>query len=223
MQRLLIISFFLLVLLANVKMASAQVEDNFPGGWLMYFGNHSLGEKWSLHSELQLREKNLKGKHEQVLSRIGLLRKVNPNLNLGGGYGFITNYAGSKELFSPDRVEHRIWQQMIGVTPLSRVRFEHRLRLEQRWLDGDYSNRFRYRLMASIPINQEKLGDGALAIHFYDELFLNITDNPFDRNRLYGAVGYHFSNSHQIQAGYLRQSLSNFYGDYLQLAIFITK
>lgn len=223
MKQFIIFFFSITLLIFNANTAAAQSTENQLGGWLMYFGGHSLGEKWILHSELQIRERNFKGRHEQVLSRIGLLRKVNPNLTLGGGYGFITNYVGEEDIFSPFTVEHRIWQQMIGITPVSRVRVEHRLRLEQRWLDGDYSNRFRYRLMASVPLNQETLSKGAIAFHVYDEIFLNITDNPFDRNRLYGAVGYHFSNSHQIQAGYLRQSLSNFYGDYLQLAILITK
>ena len=223
MKHFIIFIFAITISAFNATKLAAQSTDRPIGGWLMYFGGHSLGDKWILHSELQLRERNFEGSHEQVLSRIGLLRRMNPNLTLGGGYGFITNYVGNEDIFSPFITEHRIWQQMIGITPVSRVRFEHRLRLEQRWVDGEYSNRFRYRLMASVPLNKETLSKGAFAFHIYDEVFLNIADSPFDRNRLYGAVGYHFSNSHQVQAGYLRQSLSGFYGDYLQLAIFISK
>lgn len=193
------------------------------GGWYQYFGNHSLGGNWRLHNELQIRDKQLEGKHEQVLMRIGLLYRSSPNLNFGGGYGFFSNYVSNNDFLQPDNTENRIWQQLIGITPVSRLRIEHRFRSEQRWLVRGFENRIRYRIMASYPLNNESFGKGTFGLHVYDELFINLANDAFDRNRLYGAFGYHFTDVHQIQAGFLRQSLPNQYWDYLQVAIFITK
>ena len=47
----------------------------------------------------------------------------------------------------------------------------------------------------------------------YDELFLNISDDKsldaFDRNRLYGGVGFKFTNNLGVQLGYMRQKVNN--------------
>ena len=59
----------------------------------------------------------------------------------------------------------------------------------------------------------------------YDEIFLNISNSPFNQNRLYGAIGYQINDNTNIQLGYLKhhntvsteiQNLNR-----LQLAIFL--
>ena len=50
---------------------------NQQGAWLMYFGNHKLTEKFSLHSEYQWRRSDFFNSWQQSLMRIGLDYKFN--------------------------------------------------------------------------------------------------------------------------------------------------
>ena len=73
-----------------------------------------------------------------------------------------------------------------------------------------YKNRLRYRLMAFIPLNKPKMEEGAWFIGLYDEIFVNTESVFFDRNRLYGALGYQINQSTGVQVGYLRQRVESF-------------
>ena len=59
----------------------------------------------------------------------------------------------------------------------------------------------------------------ALFLSFYDEIFIHFSSTPFDRNRLYGAVGYQFLPNANIQAGYLAQTVNIKTKHYLQAGI----
>jgi hypothetical protein len=103
-----------------------------------------------------------------------------------------------------------LFPQKIG----ERIYLRHRLRLEQRWVeDQDFRNRARYALFMDIPLNRTRLEAGAWYLAVYNELFLNLerdigggrTVEVFDRDRLYGALGYAVTDSLKIQAGYMHQ------------------
>jgi len=107
---------------------------------------------------------------------------------------------------------------------IDRCSFEHRYRLEQRWLqsaDGSrYLNRIRYLLRMNIPLNTKEIEQGTLFLSFYDELFVHISDTPFDRNRLYGAIGYQIMPNANIQLGFMAQTVGAITKNYLQIAGF---
>ena len=50
---------------------------------------------------------------------------------------------------------------------------------------------------------------------------LRLNDNPFNQNRLYGALGYTVNKNMNIQAGYLRHRNGDLNLDRLQLAVFL--
>ena len=54
----------------------------------------------------------------------------------------------------------------------------------------------------------------------FHELFVHFSSTPFDRNRLYGAIGYQFLPSLNIQLGYLAQTVKVTSKHYLQAAVF---
>ena len=186
----------------------------------MYFGTNRLSDDWSIHSEVQYRNHTVAPVNiEQLLLRTGINRHLNPNAILTLGYGYIASYDFESEQKPPESTEHRIFQQFILINRLDRIKFEHRYRLEQRWVNGDYRDRIRYRLMLFIPINNPKIEPGTWFVGLYDELFMNTKDVFFDRNRLYGALGYQFSKTTQAQVGYLRQRVNAFGKNYLQFAV----
>ncbi len=211
------ILFILLITIPCSPPLSAQGE---VGNWLMYFGQNRISDLWSLHTEFQHRNHTvLPTDKEQLLLRVGLNYHLSPSAFISAGYGYITSYDFDGDYRMADRKEQRIWQQLIMINSLGRIKFEHRYRLEQRWVDQEYSNRIRYRLMAFIPLNKPTIQPGTIFIGLYDEIFLNTREAFFDRNRLYGALGYQISNATGLQAGMLHQQVGNQGKWYLQLAV----
>ena len=204
--------------------AFSQSPPNTTGNWLMLFHQTRLNERWSIHAEAQYRSYEIAPNTEQLLLRGGVNYHINNTAFASIGYANVTNYAYDKELMPGVQVsENRLWQQFLMRNTLGRISFEHRYRLEQRWLNGNqnvYLDRIRYLLRATIPINKSKMEAKTVFVSFYDEVFIHFNDKPFDRNRLYGAVGYQFTPLFNIQLGYLAQTLNTTTKSYLQAAVF---
>jgi hypothetical protein len=212
---------FSLLLLLNcwltVPLLSQQGE---PGNWFMYFGQNKIHDKISLHSEIQYRNFDvLPPDLEQLLVRVGVNYHATEKAMLTAGYGYIANHEFESPQVGPEIQENRIWQQFILKNNLSRIQFEHRYRIEQRWIEEVFKSRFRYRVMVSIPLNKPMIEKGCLYIAFYDEIFVNGNADFFDRNRLYGALGYQISKGLGVQIGLLNQQLPESNKQYFQLAL----
>ena len=78
-------------------------------------------------------------------------------------------------------------------------------------------------LSVRLPISKKK--DFPIFISLYDEIFLNLSNNPFDQNRLYGALGYQINYNTNIQLGYLKHRNAVSTGiqnlNRLQIAVFL--
>ena len=157
--------------------------------------------------------------------RGGINYHINNTTFTSAGYAYVTNYAFDKEQLSGVQVsENRIWQQFLMRNNLGRCLFEHRYRIEQRWIQSNNNNRYldriRYLLRFTVPLNKKGLEKNTVFLSFYDEIFINISATPFDRNRLYGAMGYQLLPNANIQLGYLAQTVNNTTKQYLQAAVF---
>ena len=75
--------------------------------------------------------------------------------------------------------------------------------------------------MATIPFSGKTIEPGDLYFGFYDEIFLNTENVFFDRNRLFGALGYQLNDNTGIQVGMLNQRITDFGKWYLQFALFL--
>lgn len=74
--------------------------------------------------------------------------------------------------------------------------------------------------MVSVPLNNKTMGPKTLFIGVYDEPFINIQRNGvFDRNRLYGAIGYQFNSSTNLQIGVMNQAVEGFNKYHLQIGL----
>lgn len=205
----------------NVK--GQNIEENL-GSWWMYFGTHKFSEKYSLHYETQLRNYEIVSNFYQLLPRVGLNYHIDKNTSITAGYAWIPTQTSMGEGFDGDLVtENRIWQQFILKNKVGNINFRHRYRLEQRWIklgeETKYKNRARYMLSLRLPIS--KNDDSPLFISLYDEIFLNISDTPFDQNRLFAALGYQINKQMNFQLGYLRHRSGGLGLNRLQLAVFL--
>ena len=191
----------------------------------MFFNQIRLHQKWSIHTEAQYRSFEITPNPDQIMLRIGANYHINNNYSASMGYAYVSNFHFDKEQVSGIQVsENRMWQQFLMKNILGRVNFEHRYRLEQRWLQttsGDkYLNRIRYLLRVTVPLNKKQMEKHTVFLTFYDELFIHFSNTPFDRNRLYGAIGFQFLPNLNIQLGYLAQTVNITTKHYLQAAVF---
>lgn len=213
--------FFLFVCLFSTNVFS---HDSDLGNWLIYFGNKKINQRWDIHHEAQYRNYNAIGDMEQLLLRTGIGYNLSENNNnVLFGYGFIRsqNYIDDTD----DKVtidEHRIFQQFITKQNFGRFYLLHRYRFEQRWIENqDFKLRFRYFIVLNVPINNSKMTDNTFYLSSYNEIFLNNGDNTFDRNRLYGGLGYKLNNFARFELGYMNQYLSNFSRDQVNIITFL--
>ncbi|WP_049764868.1 DUF2490 domain-containing protein [Robiginitalea biformata] len=209
----------LLILGANTLQAQVNGEEKL-GAWYMYFGMNQVAERWSIHTEAQFRFYETTDSFNQMLLRTGANYHISDEAIATFGYAYIDTdptFEGDEALLNKI-TEHRIFQQFILKNTVSRFAFEHRYRLEQRFLNFDgpteTQHRARYRLQVTYP-----LGD-TFFLNWYDEVFLNLQGNIFGQNRLYLALGAKLSPTLSVQAGYLKNHFSTAHYDRLQLGVF---
>lgn len=200
----------LLVAVFILSSAASFSQDSDLGNWWIYFGNKKLGKKFNLHHEVQYRNYNAIGDLEQLLLRAGVgynLTENNNNLLLGYGFIISQNYnaAGDKDQVN----EHRIYQQYITKQNFGRFYLSHRYRLEERWVEGNFRMRFRYFLAAKLALNKPKLEKNTLYLSGYNELFINHQSSYFDRNRIYGGLGFMLNKNLKFELGYMNQIFEN--------------
>lgn len=184
-----------------------------PQGWFIYFGNTKINKsKFSIHHELQLRDHQVFGDHNQTLFRLGLQYEVLPWLSITNGYGYIHSESRG-EPNNPFR-ENRIYQEALAKQTAGRFMLRHRLRLEERFIeDQDFRGRGRYVFFADLPLTTLKMQENTIYASFYNEVFINLFQDDhiktFDRNRLYVGAGYKIRNNLGMQLGYMRQHVGS--------------
>ena len=143
------------------------------------------------------------------------------NNNILVGYGFINTqrYLPNSDQ-KIDTNEHRIYQQFITKSSYGRVFLQHRYRIEERFISDDFQLRFRYFLGVNIPINKRTLDKNAVYLSSYNEIFINANSPVFDRNRLYGALGFVINRDFKVEAGFMAQTLEKSNRNQFQIVIF---
>lgn len=209
-----------LLIWANVTRA----QPNDFGNWIMYFGTNGFAKKWVYHNEFQYRNYNFTGDLEQMLIRTGLGINLTENNNtLLSGFGYIRseNYSSNRS----DKYvleEHRVFQQFITKQRFGRFNIQHRYRLEERFLPNNFKIRFRYFLSFNIPLNKIEMQRGSFYLSVYNEIFIHKSAPHYDRNRLYGALGYVLTMDLRFEMGAMSQILENRQRPQLQIAFFNT-
>lgn len=193
-------------------------EDKF-GSWAMVFTNNRISDKLSIHAEAQYRNYEFGSNFNQLLLRTALNYDISDNAMVSFGYGNIT----TDPTFTDEDIdgeenfnEHRIYQQFVLRNSIGKLKFSHRYRLEQRFIeDADTQYRARYFLRVTYPLNEKWF------LTAYDEVFINLQEPLFGQNRLYGALGYNVNSNINFQVGYLKNHLTGRNFDRFQAALFI--
>ncbi len=208
--------FFLLFLATT----ALHAQDGL-GKWFSYLGANGFGKNWTFHNEVQYRAYEDIGDLHQFMLRTGVgynLSENNNNILLGYAYVHGETYKTPSDKVKSD--EHRIFQQFITKQSAGRFFLLHRYRIEERFIRDDYKTRFRYFLSLNVPVNKATMIKNAVYVSLSNEIFINGQKEVFDRNRIYGALGYAFSDKLRIEAGWMRQLFESGGQSQLQVTLF---
>jgi hypothetical protein len=222
-------SSLLCVQILTLQFVIAQPKNreivNQPLEWFALSSNLKLSKTLTWMLEGQFRYAS-DFDQQQYQARTALEVKLSDRFSVVPlGYVYTWNYLYGKQPASFENNEHRIWQQIFYKHSLSKLKIDHRLRLEQRFIkshtmmnndivDEGYSNkqnRLRYRFMVRMPINGPTIEAKSIFLSAYDEAFLSwgksVTFHEPDQNRIFTGLGYQFDNALTIQGGFLYQML----------------
>ena len=200
---------------------SMNGQNNKIGNWLIYFGNQKINEKLNFHNEIQYRNYNFIGDISQLLIRTGIGYNLNTNNNILFGYGFIETFTNETGIPNKKRVvENRIYQQYLNKHTINNYFLTHRIRFEERFIEKSLEYRFRYFISLNKPLNKSKMEKNAIYISSYNEIFIKSTNQLFDRNRIYGGLGFLLNNYLKIETGYMIQATKDKRQQQFQIILF---
>ncbi len=196
----------LLSFTAQCCCTGALAQNNELGSWDILALNVNLKKNWTVYAETQTRSQKLATDFYYHELKAGLQYNIPKKGSLFFGMGDYKTYAYPGNYKSPATTkESRIWEQLILINNIDRIKIEHRYRIEQRWVNGEFSNRFRYRINPIVPINHQTVVAKTLYATAFDEVFFTNEAPFFLRNRVFAGAGYQFSKLFALQGGFIRQ------------------
>ena len=222
----------LLSLPARARAQSRVTRENL-NAWVTVTGDLRLSRRWFLDYDASLRRSGPWSEMQSVLPRAGIRYQPNSSIRFNWGYAFSEVWPYGKLPNAFRSPEHRMWEQVQLSQAIGRVAVTHRYRLEQRWLgrvaleDGEEavqnwvrSNRFRYRVQGTLPLQGKTLDNHEFYVTGNAEVFLNwganVQYNVFDQNRLTLGFGRRFSDKLRVEVGYLEQLAEKSNGRFLE-------
>ncbi len=226
MKKIILITL-LAIFSKNLKSQGSLKET---GTWYMTFFDVSFKESsWSFLGDIQYRNWDLAASDmEQIIIRGAVGYSIpKTKVTLYAGYAhFVSGVYGDNRATSN---ENRFHEDLVFPIKLgNRFYTNQRFRYEQRLIPGQtFRTRYRYNLFLNIPLNQKTLDKGAVYFAFFNEVFINgqrnIGNNRtvdwFDRNWLYGGLGYSFNKHLKVQLGFMHHSTINWNKNQLLLSL----
>jgi len=197
----------LLTILVLLTVQFSFAQNDKLGTWNIVNFKYNADQKWSVWAESQTRSQLFFNHFFYYEIKGGIGYSINKNFSFLFGTGRYATYSNDGNFKKPfANEEFRLWQQITMNQYLDRLKFEHRYRIEQRWLtNGGYRNRFRYRLNVVLPLKNKRLDPKTFYLTAFEEVFLTNKAPYFERNRIFGGFGYKFNNAFVLQPGYIYQ------------------
>ena len=201
---------------------NAQTDQGL-GNWNSVLIKGKISPKWSLIGEGHIRSSNynFNFNYFEIKSAIGY--SITKKFTSLFGVGFYNTYEPGGFFRTPAlQKELRTWLELNLKHSFKRIYFEHRVRLEQRFIGDIYKNRLKYRLGLLLPINKTELAQGTIYLVFNDELFMPQHGSVVEKNRFYIGTGYKMNGNTSLQIGCVNdteyKSNSHTVKNYLQLS-----
>ena len=172
-----------------------------------------LSDKWFVLADFHIRRNNFLQDPGFYVLRGALNYKIKPNFSVAAGYAHLWLAAPLRDKFNYLN-ENRIYQQAIFTHPVARIKFTHRLRNEQRWIEytlndsasGNFrfTNRIRYLLNLRIPISKNpKIPQLVLANEIMIHFGKSVNYSHFEQNRIFAGIYQPISKTVSFDFGYM--------------------
>ncbi len=184
----------------------ASAQTNKLGGWVIVNLKYHLNPQLVLYAEVQTRSQRLS--HDFYFDEFkgGIVYNFPKRLSVAFGAGNSETYPFPGNFKGPATVkEFNMWEQLVLNNNIERLKIEHRYTIEQRWINGNYRNRFRYRLNAVVPLNHPTVVPHTLFVTVSNEVYFGSKLPYFERNRFFAGMGFQFSPLIAVQSGFIRQ------------------
>jgi len=176
------------------------------GTWNVLSMKTSFNERWGAFAEGQVRSLKFYDDFHYHEFKGGITYALDKNFTFAVATGKYDTYQSGGDFVTPKTSDEiRVFEQMTISQTLSRIKFEHRYRAEQRFTKDGYKNRFRYRLQLVMPINRKKVEPKSWFLNTSGEIFFRDTPQYFERLRAFAGAGYQFTTTHTLMVGYMHQ------------------
>jgi len=215
---------YLFILMAPIASLVAQNPEKKLGNWIGATSSMRFANKWSIFLQGELRTWEMASNLNEVLWRAAIHYDFTKKLNGAIGYVRVDTWPYENEPYRKF-YENRFFQEFLIKSKWGKVAVKNRFRLEQRWITTEeygkeYSNRVRYMLGFTIPLNGSSVVKGTNFITVFDEVFVDLDkfDYWFDReageaglnqNRLYAGFGRQLTDHSNFGIGFLWQHRPN--------------
>jgi len=223
----LLFGIFLLILLVQGEakaQSSSESQLQETGLWNGLYIKARLGDRVGYYAEHHWRLRNSEdnlysfiGRRRQFYNRAGVQFFINPYFEAVIGPTLVLNFTPrpGDARYEKMTLEPRIWHQWLMLMPsMGRVRLFHQFRFEHRWKRNndvgaqyDYTDRYRYKLFAYIPINRKRIEPGTWFFSPSAEIFMHsgesIVYHPFEDFRTYNGIGYVLNNNVTFFGGHM--------------------
>ena len=202
------------------------------GNWIGATSALRYSDKWSFFLQGELRTWETANNLNELLWRAAGHYDFNSN-NMGAfGYVRVDTWpfesGGLRKFY-----ENRLYEEFLIKTKLGNGKLNHRFRLEQRWITTPeagtaYSNRARYMLQYTKPLNSDTIKPGTWFLKALDEVFIDLDKRDYwfdlqegerglNQNRLYLGGGIQLAPLSNFRLGVLWQHRPS--SDFLRLVL----
>lgn len=193
--------------------------------WFSLITDAKINDDFYGKAEVHLRRIDFAANWQQILVRPSLHYKLNPVVDFALGYTFIRNFSYASYSTPIDKNENNIWQQVMLNHQSEKVKFKHRFRYEERFIDkvvqedgelmaegNTYASRFRYRFTTSFPL-LNTTGKHPLSAQFFNEIWINLKDGgilpeKLNQNWFYAGLALKINTKSSVGIGYLNDYLA---------------
>jgi len=203
----------LLPFLINAQQLPPKEVKHLTQLWASINTTARISEKWYILADFHIRRNNFLKDPGFYLLRGALNYKLRPNIAVAAGYAHLWQASTYKDNgFYLD--ENRIYEQAILTHPAGKIKFTHRLRNEQRWIEytvkdsasGNFrfTNRIRYLLGTRIPLSKNpKFPQIILADEIMVHFGKSVRYSNFDQNRVFAGIYQPISKNVSFDLGYM--------------------
>lgn len=213
----------LVATLASIGMAQSLpvTRDVNSNTWLVFNADQTIHGKWGVHGEVNVRRSNFADIWQQFQLHGAVTYRITPRVQLSGAYIWMRSYRYGDFPATRNAIERRTHMQLaIRQRPWRRFEFDHRIRLDQRWLQQfsatgqpswRYENRARYQFRAIFPLSKVDALGRQTYLLAADEILYHLPPKRgaryFNQNRVIAGVGQRLSAANRIEFQYLHQFL----------------